>query len=184
MKRMVRRIAECYHDAPPSLVLEGLCWYANAHRIAAVIADGDALAGSGVLASLSPMTSWPRNIILARMVWTLGDCPHTMRCRIMAKAIRLGAPPLCVLCGPKVRAFHTCIVSGGDTDAVCVDRHAFDAAMGRRMRRSPRASEYPAVAEAYRSAASTLSVPPPVVQATVWCVQRMRIDPTQQLFPF
>ncbi len=181
---MADRLLRVYGDAPPGLREEGLTWYERAHEIAYGLERRTAV-GSGVLAALSPMTSWPRNVELATILIDRGDCPHTMRCRLTARAIRLGAPPLCVLNGPKVRAFYSCIETGGDCDGVCIDRHAYRAAVGQRPRRAaPSIREYEGIANEYREAAARAGVTPPRLQAVVWCVQRTAGDPRQRLLPF
>lgn len=99
-----------------------------------------------------------------------------------AARIWLGEEPLEVLSGPKVRAFYVCIMSAGQTDQVCIDRHAWSLAVGlegaslhltpKRYRETVAA--YSAAAALLRASHASLAakLTAPNVQALTWIYWR------------
>lgn len=160
----------------------GRGWYAQAHALAASIdPDGDATRGAGVLAALSPRTPWDRNVALARQAYADGHATGTLvRSCWAADQIMAGVDPLDALGGPKVRAFFRLIADPTCRDAVCVDRHAIDIALGQRLTGRQREStwrldtdaRYDQFADCYRAAARTLRTTPGRVQAVTWVAWR------------
>ena len=61
---MHTNILEVLGQATAEQHATGLDWYREAHEVAAE--DGDVRAGAGVLAAVSPLVSWERNVIVAR----------------------------------------------------------------------------------------------------------------------
>jgi len=139
---------------------------------------------AGIIAALSPQTSWPRNLGLAARMYADGRLNGGALSRSVTRATAIyhGAEPLNVLQGPKTRAFYRLIADPDDPDTVCIDRHAIDVAVGERLSVLDRESRYPLnrhnwyerFATVYRAAARQLAVTPSVVQATTWTVQTDR----------
>lgn len=174
----VRAITRTYRAALPEHVSKGLAWYREAHALAVSLDPDNVPRAAGVIAALSPQLSWDRNVDLARRAYAEGRASAPLGAsNRKADRILAGEAPLDVLGGPKVRAFYACIVDP-DCDAVCVDRHAVDVAIGRRTDDSTRNAilgrkgGYDATADAYRRAAKILGVPAPAVQAVTWTAWR------------
>ena len=189
-----RRIVATYRRATPADVVDGRTWYARARALAAELDPADPRRAAGVIAALSPRLTWSGNVSAARRAYALKANPlvsehafvvgtPTLKANAL-KAWRIlsGADPLDVLGGLKVRAFYACIIDE-HTDAVCVDMHAHDIAVGRVTDDATRGmlarvGVYGQVADAYRSAARILSaelgeeIPPHVVQAVTWVTWR------------
>lgn len=177
MNYSTRNITRCYRLATAEQVASGLAWYADAHELAATLDPQCPDRAAGVLAALSPQTSWTQNVRMATLAYH--DRPALRglgRSLAQADAILAGAAPLAVLGGPKTRSFYANIV--GDLDQVTVDRHAFDLAVGRvasdRERGAVLARQggYAEVAQAYRRAAKRLAVAPAQAQAVTWLAWR------------
>lgn len=176
-------VTAAYRSANDVARQEGEDWYPSAQALAKYLFDDTSL-GAGVIASLSPLTPWDRNIELAAMV-AHGHPPLELptlgiACRSVERIVN-GEPWWAVLRGPKVRAFASAIETAGLTDQVCVDRHARDLAYGvgftgiggkRKDDSGLTLTEYRAIAAAYRAVAESLGQPAPVVQAVTWVVQR------------
>lgn len=188
-KITARNITRLYRAATPEQRAAGLEWYRDAHLITRALADKHGVtidAAAGVVAALSPLRSWGDNVNLAARAIANGGLSGGAFKDSVQKVNRIlsGEPVLSVLGGDKVRAFWHCIVSAGQTSAVCVDRHALDAATNTRNTDETRprlsAKKYREVANAYVRAAEIISresgrlVTPSAVQATVWLVWRAR----------
>lgn len=162
----------------------GSTWYANANRFATQLDPADPRRAAGVLAALSPRTRWERNCDLARRAYTDGRASGTIgqSCRV-ADRILAGEDPADVLKAPKVRAFFT-LIDNPHADAVVIDRHAVDIAVGERLSDDQRSRRYPLAsggwyerfAEVYRQAAHILELPAHVVQAVTWLVHRDHVS--------
>src|SRR4051794_34841486 len=115
----VRRIVRTYRKAGEVELEQGATWYAAAAADALEIAADGGIpfrSVAGVIAALSPRTSWELNVRWARELaraYAAGEtCPRigTTANRRKAWEIAAGADPLEVLSGPKVRAFFGNIV--------------------------------------------------------------------------
>lgn len=127
----VRNITRAFRLASDADIQDGIGWYANAMALARSLDPANPERAAGVIAALSPMNSWPRNVILAREVYE-GKIPATLyKNRDKALAIYAGADPLTVLSGNKVRSFYMNIVGIDDIGAVTIDRHAIDVSAGK-----------------------------------------------------
>lgn len=175
----VSNIIRTFGSASPDRLQAGLDWYPNAHRIARLISnDGDAVKGAGVLAALSPQTSWWLNVELATDAFENHVAGRHTRdsCR-KANRIMAGEDPATVLpMRRKTGQFYRCILDPSDGKAVCVDRHAHDVAVGKPFGDAQRGlsahGRYNLIAECYREAAHRLGKLPSVVQAVSWTVWR------------
>ena len=167
-------IVNAYRAASDEDRAAGESWYSHAQAFCASL-DSDVSRAAGVVAALSPMLSWPRNMVVAADVYA-GARSGCLSANI-AKAVRIldGEDPLDVLRGTKVRAFYANIM--GDPDTVTVDRHAIMVADNRTYTGNElkfTAGNVKRIADEYREAARILSdetgrnLTPAMVQATVW----------------
>lgn len=187
----VRNVRRWLREAGPSEVRVGMDWYSHAagevqHRIAEPhgLPFGRAC---GIVAVLSPMVRWERNLLEAENVIhgrRSAAYPANVR---KAAYILAGDDPEEVVKGPKVTAFYRLLLSGGrDTKHVCVDSIAILAALG--IDPNPlvssddvahvfdRPAQLRAIREAYRSAASWAGMLPNQAQAIVWTTWRNERD--------
>jgi hypothetical protein len=169
-----RNITKAYRLASDDDRQAGEMWYAHAYAFCESL-DSDVSRAAGVVAALSPMLSWPRNMVMAEAVYA-GERRGCLSSNI-AKAVRIldGEAPLDVLRGTKVRSFYANIM--GDGDAVTVDRHAMMVADNTVYASDDldfSATNVRRIADEYRRAARILSretgrtLTPAMVQATVW----------------
>ncbi len=178
-----RNVTRVFREATPDQVAAGLDWYADAYKIAGALAaryDVTLDTAAGILAALSPLNSWGANVNLAARFLDAGGLTSGYLGTGLRAGARIlaGGSPLSVLAGKKVNNFFRCIVSAGETDAVCVDRHAFDLAVNTRqtdaVRPNLKGARYDTVADAYRRAARILGVHAAQVQAVTWVSWRQR----------
>jgi len=173
----VENILFFYDQATVSELDEGLSWYSDAWALASALDPVNPRQAAGVIAALSPITPWDRNQALAARAYADGYASGTLgnSCR-NADKILSGVDPLDVLKSDKVRNFFLCIA--GDQHAVCIDRHAFDVAVGMTTNNETRAAglrrkgDYERFAALYREAAALRDTVPAKVQAVTWTVFR------------
>lgn len=183
------RILRVFRAATPAQIDAGARWYDVAHAEAESIArDSDLtpVQAAGVIAALSPQVSWGFNLEWAREL-SQGSIVNRGLTLSHGRALMIARnpdmDPLDILGGNKTRAFFQCIATAGMTDAVCVDRHAYDIATGVRLNSASLTDKrYRATAEAYRAAARHLQAPgetphiltAPQLQAITWVSWRAR----------
>lgn len=181
-RRYVRNIISVFESATPAQRGEGYAWYRVANGIAAMIGDGDVRRGAGLLAALSPQTSWWMNVELASDAADHGFASgHFRDACSKARRILEGADPESVLpMRRKTGQFFLCIVDPQHPTAVCVDRHAHDLMIGRALGNGVRGltahGRYETVASCYRTAGARLGVTPATVQAVTWVAWRERLN--------
>ena len=174
------RILSHYRHAAPEQVLAGVTWYPRAYHAGARIASKHGYTpeqACGVIASLSPLAPWDKNVEIAEtaMVYHalgLGVQPLTLAWTnsVKAWAILDGARPKDVLRGPKVTAFFAAIM--GYEDAVTVDTWAWRAAYGCNPPYAPTPAQSGRTGDYYRQAARMVDLSPSALQAIVWIVIR------------
>ncbi|MGP4112947.1 DUF7178 family protein [Streptomyces sp. 4N509B] len=180
----VRNILRVWQSATVEQEQRGRAWYPAAHQLAAELTGGDARAGAGVIAALSANTSWQRNLALARTACGHGlTRGHLKDALTKAAAIAAGADPAQVLpMTRKTGQFFWCIADPTTDEAVVIDRHAHDVAVGRtygsRERGLSNARRYALLADCYRQAARRLGELPSTVQAVTWVVHTDHIAGT------
>lgn len=164
---------------------EGAAWYRTARHAAAELAAKHGVTtieAAGVIAALSPRTSWDVNLRYADQFLATGTAPTLGMSKRAAARIVAGEHPDDVLKGPKTHAFFECIAHAR-TDAVCVDRHAIDVAFGQRHSDANRPAltpkRYAELADAYRTVASARGMRASQVQAITWCAWRARYGGTR-----
>lgn len=176
----VANVVRVWHAASEDDRLAGRLWYSEAHDIARECPRGPAH-GAGMLAALSPMTLWDDNVAMYRDLLD-GRKPRYQSAVNVAKARAcLAGEHWSDVIGPrgrKTRAFAALIEDPDDAYAVCIDRHAFDIAVGRvtsdaeRDLLLGRVGTYERFARVYRAAARILGVTPSTVQAATWVAWR------------
>lgn len=131
-KDHVDNIVKKYNEAGPEMVKGGHEWYNKAQGIAEKIGGGDVNKGAGIIAALSPMTSWERNISDANELTKTGNVKGALVPANVEKARRIheGEEPEKVLGGNKVTSFYHNISDPSSPLHVTVDRHAHDIAIG------------------------------------------------------
>lgn len=137
-----RNVLRVFRAASPETVAAGLDWYPRASRLSAELDPSDPRRAAAVIAVLSPLTPWARNLQLARDAYAaaanggtydeITDAIGTLgKNAEKAAAILTGADPDLVVAGPKVSPFWRKITDPDDARAIVIDRHAFDVAVGR-----------------------------------------------------
>jgi hypothetical protein len=174
----VRNIISVWSVATDDQILQGRSWYRTAHETAAMLADGDVRTGAGLLAALSPQTSWWMNVELACEAFEAGTASrHTGDSCGKANKILAGIDPVDVLpMRRKTGHFYRCILDPSDPVSVCIDRHAHDVAVGVAYGDWSRGlsahGRYALIADCYWEAAQRLGEIPSVVQAATWVAWR------------
>lgn len=157
---------------------EGAQWYEQAHQTARMLADGNVKVGAGLLAALSPQTAWWLNVELACDAFEAGRASrHTGDSTSKANKILAGLDPADVLpMSRKTGQFYRCILDPDDSEAVCIDRHAYDIAVGIPLgdwnRGLSAHGRYKLIADCYREAARRLEQLPSTIQAVCWVAWR------------
>jgi hypothetical protein len=172
----VQNIVNVARKAKASEVEAGAEWYGVAHDAAKAMSDLET--GAGVIAALSPMMGWERNVMLAYRAFEQGFADGCLKGNARkADAIMAGNAPLDILGGSKVRSFYANIVNPFGAD-VTIDRHAFDIVAGRYTTDKEKATltrkgEYERHADAYREAGIILGgLTGAQVQAITWVTWR------------
>jgi hypothetical protein len=175
-RRYIRNIVKVYNQATPDQKRRGAEWYRAANQLATMISDGNTRAGAGVIAALSANKAWDINQRIARRAFETGKpTGHVRDALTKAARIMAGEDPEDVLpMAMKTGNFFRCIADPDDQEAVVIDRHAHDVAVGRPWGDDDRGlsskGRYAVLSLAYRNAAAKLGVTPSVLQATVWVV--------------
>jgi len=183
-EQLVRNIITAWHSATAEQRQRGRIWYRTAHDLAAKMTDGNPRAGAGVIAALSANKSWTENLRLARQACETGlTVGHFADALTKAAQIMAGADPAEVLpMERKTGQFFRLIADPEDPEAVVIDRHAHDVAVGETYGNRDRglscASRYALLAHCYREAARRLGELPSTVQAVTWVAHTERIAGT------
>jgi hypothetical protein len=174
----VENILSVWRDASDEEYEQGRMWYRNANALATMLADGDTRRGAGVIAALSPQKAWQHNVKLADDALRGEIHGHVRNALEKTERIMMGEDPLAVLpTDSKTWNFFRAIADPEDAEAVVIDRHAHDVAVGERYgelrdRGLSNKNRYATLALAYRLAAQRLGELPSVVQAVTWTVWR------------
>jgi len=129
----VDNIVKKHAEATEALRKGGSEWYEKAHEEAKRVGGGDITKGAGIIAALSPLTDWNKNVAYAHQLVKTGDSPSSLIKKNVEKAQRIqaGEHPRDVLGGHKVRSFFENIHDPSSPEHVTIDRHAYDIAVGR-----------------------------------------------------
>lgn len=183
-EQFVQNIIDAFNDATEDQLQRGRVWYQTAHDIAYMISGGRIREGAGVVAALSANKRWEENVRLAESAYTNGEATgHVKDALRKVEAIMTGTDPEDVLpMGAKTGHFFRCILDPEDPDAVVIDRHAHDVAVGEVYGNENRGlgskQRYALLAHCYREAALRLKELPSTVQAVTWVRQ---VETTQKL---
>lgn len=172
----VQNILEVFNSATTEELRHGLRWYAQCHDDCRRL-DKNVRRSAAVVAALSPLLAWGRNLEAAADVYA-GRVPYAVLGRNVAKAqaIRNGASIAQTLKGNKVTNFWRCIVDPTNDTAVCVDRHAYSIWQGVFEPQTPNLDRiYDQIATDYREAAKRAGILPLQMQAVTWVVWRHRL---------
>jgi hypothetical protein len=159
-------------------------WYQNAYRISCELAQKHSTQTervAGVIAALSPLKRWDKNIQLADDLLSGRKVGHTTA--MVNKANKVASADIkdipTILNGNKITDFYSNIINPTCKNRVTIDRHAIMIAMGGvhigkedLISLSNTDKKYTAIADAYRRAAKKLGVRPLEVQAVTWVVWR------------
>lgn len=174
-RRYIRNIIRVYNQADADQKRRGQEWYRTAHELADFLSEGDVQRGAGVIAALSANKAWDLNQRLAHDAFNGNVHGHTSANLAKVAKIMAGVDPTEVLpMSAKTGNFYRCILDPDDAEAVCIDRHAHDVAVGRPFGDADRGlsakGRYAVLSLAYRNAAAKLGISPSVLQATTWVV--------------
>lgn len=174
-RRYIRNIIKVYEQASDDQKRRGHEWYRTAHQLADFLSEGNVRTGAGVIAALSANKAWDINQRLASDAFKGELHGHTAENLAKVAKIMAGADPEDVLpMHAKTGNFFRCIVDPDDQEAVCIDRHAHDVAVGRPYGDADRGlsakGRYAVLSLAYRNAAAKLGITPSELQATTWVV--------------
>ena len=170
-------ILDVWRKATPEQLDAGMNWYSTARNAALELDPQNVFRAAGIIAALSPMVNWERNLTMARFVYANGHANGLGlggNCR-KAELIFAGNDPLDILGGDKVRAFYQTIADPSHAELVVIDRHAYDIAIGRIHSDSDRKigkRVYRELSAAYRNAAAIANVMPSQMQAVTWVTHR------------
>lgn len=182
-------VTRIFREASDSHMARGLAWYADANEVATALAVKNGVSvdvAAGVIAALSPLNGWGSNVNLAaRFLATPGGLTSGYMGLGLSKAraIVAGADIVSTLNGDKISNFYRCIAAAGETDAVCIDRHALSLAVNTRYSEGnlPRVKgkAYAAIADVYKRATPILSrefgpLHAAQIQAVTWLAWRAR----------
>lgn len=180
MSEFTDNILTAYRAASDSDIEDGMHWYESAMSFAQTLTPDSPATGAGIIAALSPMTSWPENMKKASMLVDTGSTYGLPANVAKAQRILNGEAPLDVLRGLKVRAFYLNIMGINSHEAVTIDRHAIDVAHGRVMSDKERAPWFgkrknAELVNAYLSGAETIGITGAQLQAIVWVYWRRNV---------
>lgn len=178
----VDNILKVYAESSEAERADGLSWYPRARRYAEDLAGRYGIAArvvSGIIAALSPMTTWELNIKDAEEFLRFKSRARVTTYRAnKRKAARIlkGFEPGANLGRYKTLSFFECI-EGNDAQ-VCIDRHASAIAYGRplteRERKQVTGVTYERLQNAYRKAAQAVNLKPAELQAVTWVSWRKK----------
>lgn len=202
--RIAANLQKTYEQATAEELAEGVTWYERSHEFCEDLAGRYHLpvrSVCGIVAALSPGSEWGRNKTDAEtfceafsrgargkelpLVGSYGWANIKK-----AEKIALGADLLDVFSprARKVRAFYTCLADPAEERAVCIDRHAKSAALGRKLADNETAvrseQAYHRLAEHYRRGAQKVSVLPHQFQAVIWMVWKRIGEAMAEPVPF
>jgi hypothetical protein len=182
-----RNITKLFRTATLDEIKAGLDWYTEALATAQLLAvkyNVPVSVAAGVIAAVSPLNSWGSNKVLADKILAAGGLTEgylTVGLNKATAIIKGGDPPI-VLGGEKTTAFYLSIISGGLSDAVCIDRHSWSLSVNIRYAEgaipSLKGRRYRLAADAHRRAARILSkeygmpISPAQCQAVCWGLWR------------
>ena len=129
----------------------------------------------GVIAALSPLTEWNKNLELAEGLIRTGDCKHTKVFKDKARRILYSGETddiiLSILNGNKIKSFYMNLMYPDEKEFVTIDRHAISIVLGREAtdkERSLTDKQYQFFSECYKEVARELDILPNFLQSITW----------------
>ena len=180
MTATIDNILSTFDRATAAEIDAGKSWYLAANALAWEIDPMRPYNGAGVIAALSPRLRWDKNEAYARLAYSLKGydisevanyIPTLNNSRTKALRMVNGEHVSAVLGkGLKTNAFWDNILNPYTSEAVTVDKHAFDIANGVRTGYSTVITDkaYREVANLYREAAHIVGIAPLHMQAITW----------------
>lgn len=195
----VKNVLDVYRSATTQDIADGTEWYARARRLAVELDSQNPERAAAVIAVVSPLTPWDRNVWLATEAYRMHEAGEDVGTLLPTlkgnarKAARIlnGENPAAVIGGLKVTAFWLTIADPTNPHAVVVDRHAYDISVGEvtndeiRGKAIGTPKRYNVIADCYFQAATVLSretgqtILPSTVQAITWTAWRRSMIRTQ-----
>lgn len=134
-----RNVTRVYRAATAQDVADGTEWYDRARRLAVSLDPANPARAAAVIALVSPLTPWARNVWLAGEAYRMHAAgedvgvllPTLKRNAVKVARVLGGEAPETVVSGPKVTPFYLTIADPTNPHAVVIDRHAYDIAVGR-----------------------------------------------------
>jgi hypothetical protein len=179
----ITNLLSIFDSATDDELSSGSVWYSDrAAQVCADIITAGATAGhritrrqaSGILAALSPSTSWGNNCAGAIEFVLTGHCTvQDSRNNEKARRILAGEAPETVLGGRKVRSFFKNIAEPFAPGPVTIDRHALSILFGKPLNEREqkvlgKVGAYTFAASIYRTVARRLGIAPHELQAITW----------------
>lgn len=188
MKISHANVLETYRKATPEEHIAGMRWYETAHDYAVMLANKHNIsvaAACGVIAALSPQTSWERNCYDAgRIIEAFKrSAKSASQTRISSyksnrrKAVSIlkadtGENAFSLTTGPKTWNFYRNIQHPTSADYCTIDRFAYGIAVGKHFRTTDTiiltAKRYRDCVKAYQDAAREAGILPHQMQAITW----------------
>lgn len=180
----ITNLLAVYDSATDAEIASGTVWYSDrAGQVCQDITTAAATAGhgqikfrqaAGILAALSPSTSWGNNCAGAIEFVLTGHCTvQDERNNVKAGRILAGESPESVLGGRKVRSFFRNISEPTFAGPVTIDRHAISILYGFQLSEKQtkvleKLGAYTFAASVYRTLARRLGIAPHELQAITW----------------
>ena len=184
-EQMVENITSVYAFASHDEKREGILWYVEASEWAQSIASAYYISkeqAAQVVAALSPLTPWARNLELATDAikqYAKGAGPELPTLSNSWKRARQILEGKSLKWQPKTDAFWHLIADPLSSEYVCIDSHALAIAFGLVEPGTFKVTTktYGKVADAYRDAARRLGLLPSHIQAITWVTRhRLLVD--------
>jgi hypothetical protein len=182
---LVKHILAHYEASNAQEKQYGKHWYEAAHTFALGLAHKYSLTlkqSAGIIAALSPQTSWARNMTMAEEMAQTGKTRGLGVSIQKAQDIRNGKDPDDVVTANKTNSFYHNILDPKNDDHVTIDRHAVALAIGPSSRYDigslDNVGHYQAFVDAYKEAAQQMGMRPHEMQSTTWLHYRDGLDRT------
>ena len=174
-RTMLRRIEKAWNACNDSDKETGMVWYPKAFETASRIADDYALpidSVVAVIANTSPRIQWNRNVTVTEIICAGGN-PSGVFGTSIRKAIAAlnSSNPVETVSGPKTEAFFQNIM--GNSEPVTIDTWMLKV-IGLTANDLTNAN-YPIIADAFRTYARRLALPPSAFQAIIWTYAKRTI---------
>lgn len=174
-RTLLRRIEKAWNACNDSDKEIGMVWYPKAFETASRIADNYNLPVDSVIAVIantSPKIHWKRNITVTEILCAGGNPSGVFSTSIRKAIAALNSDnPVETVSGPKTKAFFQNIM--GNSEPVTIDTWMLKV-IGLTAA-DLNNSTYPIIADAFRTYARRLALPPSALQAILWTYAKRTI---------